>query len=301
MQFVDNNLDLHLIKDVADIQHRFRMIINALYDIGPRNIYHIDALKMAETFLSETLHLFYDHVSWQVYQARGQKFCNIIVEKKGTTHPEEIIVVGAHYDTHKDSPGCNDNGSALAVLIELARTFSVRESSRTIRFVFFVNEEAPFNRTRLMGSRVYARECKNRFEDIAAMICLETLGAYREKAGSQSFSFFGLTLPQKGDFLAVVGNYKSKALAKKICTTLRENIKVVKKIAPRFLPGSGSSDHWSFWKEGFPAVMLSDTAFLRYPHYHKKTDTPEKINYDWLQDVYKATEKMLVKITNVYH
>ena len=113
----------------------------------------------------------------------------------------EIVVIGAHYDTHKNSPGADDNGSAVAALLELARHFGARQTSRTLRFVAFANEEAPFTRRKDMGSRVYARDCRQRGQNITGMICLESIGYYSEESGSQWLSLWGLLLPRQGDFL----------------------------------------------------------------------------------------------------
>src|SRR5205807_472647 len=131
-------------------------------------------------------------------------------EQRGTKSPAEIIVVGAHYVTHKDSPGANDNGFAVAALLELARLTLQRVPHRTIRFV--PNEESPFTRTALMGSQVYAKSCRERSENIIGMLCLETLGCYSEDVGSQWLSFHGLLLPRRGNFLALVGDRKSRSL-----------------------------------------------------------------------------------------
>src|SRR3954453_18529327 len=136
-----------------------RNVIRLALEIGPRNSYHHGALQDALAFIEASL-AEGGHVPVpQPYDSRGQSFANIAAEMPGADRRDEIIVVGAHYDTHKDSPGADDNGSAGAALLELARQFAHRPTSRTLRFVAFTNEEAPFTRRKDMGSRVYARAC----------------------------------------------------------------------------------------------------------------------------------------------
>ena len=256
-------------------------------EIGARNIHHFEALQKAaihiETILRETGY----SPSLHHYDTQGKTFVNISAELAGREHKDEIVVIGAHYDTHKDSPGANDNGSAVAALLELARHFAPRQTARTLRFVAFTNEESPFTRRKAMGSRVYARECRRRRDNIIAMICLETIGCYSEEIGSQWLSFGGLFLPRRGDFLALVANPASKELLRQVSGTLKQetalHIKPV--ILPTHFPGAWSSDHWSFWREGFPALMATDTAPLRYRYYHTREDTPDKVDFVWLSRV----------------
>lgn len=219
-------------------------------EIGPRNIHHYGALQQAAGYIEQSPLL-------HPYQTRGSSFVNISAELPGQRHRDEIVVIGAHYDTHKDSPGANDNGSAVAALLELARHFTARATARTIRFVFFTNEESPFTRRNDMGSRVYARECRARSDNIVGMICLETIGCCSAEVGSQWLSFGGLFLPRRGNFLALIGNPSSKALLRRVTGTLLEEtaLRIRPVILPTHAPGAWSSDHWSFWQEGFPAVM----------------------------------------------
>jgi hypothetical protein len=151
-------------------------------------------------------------VSRQVYEARERQFYNLEVEIAGTEKPDEVVILGAHYDTDRKSPGANDNGSAIAALLELARAYAGKKFSRTLRIVAFTNEESPFTRTSSTGSRIYARRCRERQENIVAMVCLETIGFSSEEKGSQRMSFMGLLLPTRGNFIALVGNSDSKNL-----------------------------------------------------------------------------------------
>ncbi len=230
----------------------------------------------------------------------GVKYKNVIVELKGTAKPEEIIIFGAHYDTVVGSPGADDNASAVAGLLELARLCKDKQLKRTLRFVAFCTEEPPFFRSRFMGSRVHAEGCKKRKEKIIAMFSLEMLGCRNEAKGSQSYPAPGMSFfyPDQGDFIAVVGNISSRGLLNRTAQAMRQNkepfgaeplrgegLKVETLAAPGWLTGVDFSDHYSFWQEGFTAAMITDTAFYRYPHYHTAEDTPEKLDYDFMADV----------------
>jgi len=266
-------------------QERIRRHVTHLAsDIGPRNIYHYDALVAAAAFIETSLIEAGYTPTLQPYEARGKAFVNIAAEIPGTDRPAEIVVVGAHYDTHKDSPGANDNGSALAAVLELARHFAPCKPARTLRFVAFTNEETPFTRRKDMGSRVYARACRQRGENIVAMVCLETIGCYSEEIGSQWLSLRGLFLPRRGNFLALVANRDSRSLLTRVreVLQLQASLPFYPVVLPTHFPGAWSSDHWSFWQEGFPALMVTDTAPLRYRYYHSQKDTPDKVNMEGL-------------------
>jgi Zn-dependent M28 family amino/carboxypeptidase len=249
--------------------------------IGPRNIYHHAALQEAAAFVEASLAEAGLGPDRQEYEARGRPFANIAVEIAGGDRRHEIVVVGAHYDSHKGSPGADDNASAVAALLELARRFAHRETSRTLRLVAFANEEAPFTRRRDMGSRVYARGCRERGEAIGGMVCLESLGYYSDEVGSQRLSLWGRLLPRRGDFLALVANRPSRALLARVGGTLerRGSLPYRRLVLPSHFPGAWSSDHWSFWREGYPALMVTDTVPLRNPHYHSREDTPDKVDF----------------------
>lgn len=262
-------------------------IMRLAIEIGPRNLFHYEALSATAAYIRKTFEELGYHPDLQEYDARRKTFVNISAGHAGQSRPGEIIVVGAHYDSHKESPGANDNGSAVAALLELARHFADQQLPRTVRFVAFTNEEKPFTRTRLMGSRVYAKACRQRGDDIVGMVALETIGYCSDQPGSQRLSLGGLLLPPTGNFLALVGNRRSRVLLKKAAGILeREALLRVRAVTlPTFLPGPWSSDHWSFAKEGFPAIMATDTAPLRYRHYHKADDTPDKLTFEWLSTV----------------
>jgi Zn-dependent M28 family amino/carboxypeptidase len=197
------------------------------------------------------------------------------------------IVVGAHYDTVPGSPGADDNASGVAVLIELSKMLS------GIRFVAFANEEAPYFLGPEMGSFVYARD---RAQGVRAMFSLEMLGYYRDEPGSQRYPPpLGLFYPDRGNFIAFVADLGCVSLVRKSVRFFRNNTQFPSEwlAAPSIVPGLSWSDHWSFRQHGYPAVMVTDTAFYRYPHYHLPSDTPEKLDYERMARVTMGLAAML--------
>ena len=196
---------------------------------------------------------------------------------RGRSTPSEIVIVGGHYDSVAGCPGANDNASGTAAVLALARLFATSAPARTLRFAAFTNEEPPHFQTDAMGSRVCALNCRARSENVVAMLSLETIGFYSDAEGSQSYPPpFSLFYPSKGNFIAFVGNVGSRGLVRRAIRTFRERTPFPSEGAalPGFVPGVGWSDHWSFWREGYQAIMVTDTAPFRYPHYHTARPTP---------------------------
>lgn len=235
-------------------------------------------------------------VAVQRFQSGPGEVRNIEVEMAGGARAGEIVVVGAHYDSVIGAVGANDNGSGVAALIELARLFRHATPERTVRFVAFANEEPPFFQTDAMGSRHYARRSKAHGEHIVAMFSLETLGWYSEQPGSQRYPFpLSFFYPSTGNFVAFVSNLSSRPLLHQTIASFRHHAAFPSEgvAAPAFIPGVDWSDQWSFWKEGYPALMVTDTAPYRYPHYHTMQDTPDKVDHERLARVVTGLQGML--------
>ncbi len=251
--------------------------------IGARNyLAYAKLLKAAAYIEARFLEAGYPEVLRETYVVSGLEYVNLSVEIKGTSTPSEIVIIGGHYDSVAGCPGANDNASGTAAVLALAELFATSAPARTLRFTAFTNEEPPHFQTDGMGSRVSARNCRARGENVVAMLSLETIGCYSDAEGSQSYPPpFSLFYPSKGNFIAFVGNVGSASLVRKTLRAFRERTPFPSEGAavPSFIPGVGWSDHWSFWQEGYPAIMVTDTAPFRYPHYHTATDTPEKIDY----------------------
>jgi hypothetical protein len=260
--------------------------------IGSRSIYESSKLEETKRYVVSCLESFGYTPELQKYSYDGQVFSNVIVSIEGKTHPDEMVIVGAHYDTVFGTPGADDNASAVAMLLEMSRILKGFSPARTIRLVFFVLEEPPAFRTQHMGSYVYAKEAKAKNENIKAMICLEMLGYYTDKKGGQTFPLplMNLMYSSTPDFIAVVGNLKSRSLLDAVRTSLtqRSSIPVETLSAVSFVPGVDFSDHWSFWKMGYPAVMITDTAFYRNPNYHTEGDTINTLDFNRMTELLKG-------------
>lgn len=266
-------------------------------EIGSRNVFRPDALHAAADYIRREWATQNYPVNSQYYQAKGVKSENLEVRRIGKTKPEEIILVGAHYDTVQGTPGADDNASGIAALLELTRLFATIETARTLRFVAFVNEEPPFFFWGRMGSGVYAEAAKARGENIRLMISLEMLGSYSEQPGSQSYPpLLRYFYPDRANFIAMVSNRASRNELHQLVAAFKSHSDFpVESLATfEFIPGVAWSDHLSFWREGYPAIMVTDTAFYRNPTYHTADDTPEKLNYPAMARVVEGLFRALM-------
>lgn len=257
-------------------------------EIGERNLGRYEALKVSADYIEQTFQALGYKVASQHYAVHGKTVRNLEAALPGTSPSAEIVVIGAHYDSVAGSPGANDNATGVAALLEIARQLAREKPARSVRFVAFVNEEPPFFYTQEMGSRVYARRARERGENIVAMLSLETIGYYADAKGSQHYPFpFSPFYPDTGNFIAFVGNLASRDLVHACVASFRSRAAFPSEgiAAPGWMGGVHWSDHWSFWQEGYPAIMVTDTALYRYEHYHAKTDTPDKIDYERLARV----------------
>ncbi len=225
---------------------------------------------------------------------------NLEARRPGGSLAEEIVIVGAHYDGFGHSPAANDNASGVAASLALARFCADARPARSLRFVFFANEEPPWFRSQAMGSRVYARDCRERGERIACMWSLETLGCYDPRPGSQRYPVRALALyyPDRADFVAFVGNLASRALVRRTVSLFRQHAAFPSEGAalPSWVPGVAWSDHASFWREGYPALLITDTALFRDPRYHTTEDLPSALDYPSLARVVLGLEAVLAQL-----
>ena len=289
---------------LASLADELRRDIQQLaVDIGERNVRNrprqlAHAADYVETQFSEVGY----ETKRQEYEVSNVKCHNLEAEVLGTTCPEEILIVGAHYDTVVGTAGANDNTSGVAATLALARRFAHRKPDRTLRFVAFVNEEKPYAHTEQMGSRVYARRCRERGEQVVGMLSLETIGYYDDAPGSQKYPPpLGLFYPSEGNFIGFIGNLASRRLVRQVVAAFRQNEPFPSEGAalPELVPRIGDSDHASFWHEGYPAVMVTDTANFRYPYYHTPEDTIDKIDFDRMSRVVRGLEKVVAEMVSV--
>jgi len=270
--------------------------------IGERNLNRYHALRRAAEFIETSFTEAGYVVHRQGFTAEGKAVANLEVALNGSGRPphrsgagraEEIVIIGAHYDSVDGSPGANDNATGVAAVLALARAFAGTSPSRTLRFVAFVNEEPPYFQTPAMGSLAYAARCQANREQVVAMLSLETIGYYADARGSQHYPFpFQLFYPSQGNFIGFVGNLASRRLLHDVIGSFRRHARHPSEGIATWesIPSVGWSDQWAFWRHGYPAVMVTDTAPFRYPYYHTAQDTPDKVRYDRLALVVRGLE-----------
>jgi Zn-dependent M28 family amino/carboxypeptidase len=273
---------------VSDLENRLTTLLQAL--IGERHPYSAHShLLQVQTYLSEQFHKTGAAVELHSFHALGGIYHNVVATAAAREQAPALIVA-AHFDTVEQSPGADDNASGLAVLLEVARLIQTMDLARPVRFIAFNLEEE-----NLLGSSAYATGLRTSRQEILGAIVLECVGYARSEPGSQqSPPHVPIQVPSVGDFLAVVGNEKSQHLVASLTDAGNRAIPALKLI-PLVVPGRGEqlpdtrrSDHAAFWDQGYPAVMLTDTANFRNPHYHRPTDTIETLNLDFLANVSNA-------------
>lgn len=279
----------------------------------PHNLFHYRDLEAAATYIERILLSFGLAPRFQDYEVEGRPVRNIEVvlpasaqdnadagTNAASRSPHAILVVGAHYDSPDDSPGANDNGTGVAALLEIARELSIAGQSfrpaREVRLVFFVNEEQPYGKTDAMGSLRHARALKQAGIPVMGMIALETLGYFSNEPNSQNYPPpFGLIYPTTGNFVAFVGLPGARRLVGRCVKAFRRTTAFpsIGGVAPGFIPGIDLSDHWAYHHVGYPALMVTDTAPFRNPHYHTRSDLPDTVNYAALARITSGLTRMI--------
>ena len=269
--------------------------------IGDRSLLLPRSLQAAKDYLSSSLREQGYTVVERPYSIRGKTVSNLEASLPGTDGTLGQVIVGAHYDSVAGTVAANDNGTGVAAVLELARGLRHMTFRRTVRFVLFVNEEPPYFQTEEMGSRVYAHQLRQEGVPVSAMLSLETIGFYSDEPGSQKYpGAVGLFYPNKGNFIAFVGSKQSRASVRDYVRDFRESTRFPSEgiAAPSDWPGIGWSDQWSFWQEGYPGVMVTDTAPFRYPYYHTPGDTIDKVNFDRTARVVEGLSKLVEQLAN---
>lgn len=276
-----------------DCEDRLRRVVEHLAGtIGPRHLGKPETMTQTREFIEQELARLGWSVRRETYEADGLPVSNLIVERIGKRSPERVLIVGAHYDTIPQTPGADDNASAVAVLLELARMLAQDQFQYTLRMIFFACEEMPYFHQQEMGSQVHSHYCKKQNEQLVGMFSLEMLGYYTSGPGSQKLppgipKWLHWIFPREGNFLAAVANPRSINLLWQFRRGFKRgsSFPLFTVPLPETIREIRLSDHSNFWDQGFPALMLTDTSFLRNPHYHQPTDTPETLDYPRMAEV----------------
>ncbi len=262
----------------------------------PRNSREPASLGSARAYIGEKLAAMGLSPVEQGFEAGGDSFANVLA----TVNPQcgRILVVGAHYDVCGDTPGADDNASAVAGLLELARTVRQHQDSLDfqVQFAFYANEEPPHFGTEDMGSWRHASSLRQGNADVRLMVCLEMIGFFTEEKDSQRYPTFLLKpfYPSRGNFIAAVSDIGSRKFLGPIRKALKRRLPCRTLAGPRKLPGLDFSDHRNFWKAGYKAVMITDTAFFRNRNYHEAADTPETLDYDKMASVVAGLAEYII-------
>ncbi|MBM7116278.1 M28 family peptidase [Archangium primigenium] len=265
----------------------------------PRDHAHPENLERTAVYLTEALTRAGGHVRSEPYTVAGRPYRNVIAR----FGPEEgeRLVIGAHYDAAEGAPGADDNASGVAGLLELATWLGAHPPALRVDLVGFTLEEPPHFREPTQGSKVHARGLRERGERVRAMISLESLGYFSDAPDSQEYPVAALKwrYPREGHFIAVVGRADDEALVSTVHGALRAEPGLATEAlaAPRGLTGVDFSDHASFWDEGYPAVMVTDTALFRNPHYHTGQDTWERLDYARMARVVQGVQCAVEALT----
>ncbi len=253
----------------------------------PRSVAHPAGLDAAASYAAAQLCAAGAEVHLQRYTAHGHEFRNVVASLGPDTR--ERVVVGAHYDAAGPFPGADDNASGVAGVLELARLLAGAPLRTRVELVAYACEEPPFFRTPYMGSMVHAASLRDEGVRVRAMLALEMIGYFTDAPGSQRFPTPLLKpfYPSRGNFITVVGKLGGGGLIRRVKRAMRRAspLRVRSIQAPVAVPGVDFSDHASYWAAGFPAVMVTDTAFYRNPHYHTVGDTPDTLDYPRMAQV----------------
>ncbi|MCD4812823.1 M28 family peptidase [bacterium] len=277
--------------------------VTALVSIQPpRNYANQISLKKTGDYLFREFEKLTDQVQEQTYEVEGHYYRNIIASYGN--QPKKRVVVGAHYDVFGTSPGADDNASAVAGMLELARILFKYKPTLDFQvdFAGYTLEEPPFFASECMGSAVHAKSLQDQHVDVKLMICLEMIGYFTEKSGTQKYPFpeMKATMPGQGDYIALVtlNRYENLADQMRMAMKKKMTLEVQKIVLPVSITGVDFSDHRNFWQRGYPAVMVTDTAFYRNPHYHKDSDTIETLNFDKMAEVVQGVYQAIIDMAS---
>jgi Zn-dependent M28 family amino/carboxypeptidase len=289
---------LHPLSD-EEFQLATRLSAHVTYlseTVGERSLSRPGSLQATTDYLRDTLKQAGYAATEHTYSTEGHAVSNIEASLVGSDDSSGPVIVGAHYDSVAGTVGADDNATGVAGVLEIARLLQGSKLRRTVRFVLFVNEEPPYFRTDTMGSLVYARQLRRDRIPVSAMISLEMLGFFSDVPGSQKYPpGLGLFYPGHGDFIGFVGNQESRYLVRQSIRRFRESASFPSEgvAAPADWPGVGWSDHWSFWQQKYPAIMITDTAMFRYPYYHTPLDTANRVDFARMARVVNGVRRVV--------
>ncbi len=253
-----------------------------------------DALAAAEDYVALELGSAGLRVERQLFEWNRTEFHNVVATAEGSEPDRPMVVVGAHFDTRAETPGADDNASGVAAMLEVARMLRGARLPATVQLVGFNLEELQRRPVHYaLGSRAYARWLRERGQRLAGALVLEMLGFTQPRQGAPPGARLFADVPRTGDFLSAVGDRQSRALLAAFERAARPHVPVSVLTVPLrgwLLPDTRRSDNCRFWDAGYPALMVTDTADFRNPHYHRTSDTPDTLDYQFLTRATAAVE-----------
>jgi len=250
-------------------------------DFYPRSFDHAANLQRTASYIEEQFKEAGAQVSIQDVLVDKARYKNVVA-RFGSEHGR-LLVIGAHYDSHGGTPGADDNASGIAGLLELAHLLGRSAPARPVELVAYTLEEPPYFRSPHMGSVSHARTLKAAGRDVELMLSLEMIGYFSDSPGSQAYPMTAMKLayPDRGNFIALVGQFGDFGLSRSVKAAMSgaTDLPVYSLNAPALVQGVDFSDHRSYWAQGYPALMVTDTAFMRNRNYHRAGDTFDKLDY----------------------
>jgi Zn-dependent M28 family amino/carboxypeptidase len=272
--------------------------VQTLAGMAPRDLDHPENLEKTADYISKQFEMTGVRSGELTYMI-GKRIVRIITACFGPDSKERIIV-GAHYDAVPGSPGADDNASGIAGLLGLAAAFGGKPPPLRVELVAYPCEEPPFFRTEHMGSYVHAIRLREEKIPVRLMVALESIGYFRDEPLSQMFPnpFFRLLYPSRGNFIAVVGRLREGPSARRFKKAMRSatNLPVHSLNGPAIIPGVDFSDHRNFWRAGYRALMVTDTAFYRNRNYHAQGDLPDTLDYSRMAKVVEGVYAALLTV-----
>lgn len=263
-----------------------------------RNFEHVGQLNRTAEYIKKHFEKFADTTYFQTYQIGQQTYKNVIAVFNPTG--EETVVVGAHYDVCGNQQGADDNASGVTGLLELARMLDSTKLNDRAELVAFTLEEPPYFRTEYMGSYIHAKSLKDSQRKVKGMVVLEMIGYFSDVKGSQDYPVGGLKLiyGTKGNYITVVNRLNKGKFSKQFTRKMKRKsvLKTKQFKGPQSLTGIDFSDHLNYWKMGYDACMLTDTAFYRNKNYHKKTDQMGTLNIPKMAQVIDGVFSALISL-----
>ena len=273
-QNIPASSDARIFGNLSDTSHLRRSLELIINTTGPRTYNNVDVLDTVAERIRNEFQKNTDRVSFQNYAVEEKQYKNVIA----SFGPEEgeRIIVGAHYDVCGNQDGADDNASGVAGILELAKLLKDKTSKYRIDLVAYTLEEPPYFNSKQMGSYIHAKSLHDAHVSIKGMISLEMIGYYSENENSQDYpiGFMKWIYGNKGNYITIVQKSFCGAFAKQFKELSFENNSIPTKAfrAPSFIGGISLSDHKNYWKFGYSAVMVTNTAFYRNHNYHEETD-----------------------------